>query len=493
MPMIDTLRRTLLPVLLGGLLVAVWLGGGVTEDSTATDEWLQLLALPLLAVAAVVLAAEFPKDGYCRGGIAIALLIVTVPLLQLLPVPAAWWNLTPARNALVADLQQAGVAALRDRWTLAPHATESALWALLPALAAFLAVLAMGAERRRRLVQAIILLVLFNVAFAFFQVGLPQGSVLRLYQDFDAGFGGLLANTNHQATACIIAMVLAVGLAVEARLRVERGETRPHMPWWYAALAGCLLLTVPLSTSRAGMAIALPALAAVLLLTGGLRPSRIGRSKRATALALGLTVLAVVGVRAALGWMAVDEAEELRHIIRAAAVASGRTEAPLGSGAGSFVPVFETSAPPSLWLAHYVNHAHNEYAQWWLETGWAGMLVLAFALALLAICIWRIARLRSRGGNAILAASCCVAVCAVLAHSWADYPLRTTALMTTTATLAGLMLAALADALVREKSRRRIRHERDAPAQDDAALPQATAAEWSRADDGEDADTTQSA
>ena len=310
MPMIDTLRRTLLPALLGGLLVAVWLGGGVTEDSTATDEWLQLLALPLLAAAVIVLAAEFPQDGYRRGGIAVAVLIVAVPLLQLLPVPAAWWNLPPARNALVADLQQAGVAALRDHWTLAPHATENALWASLPALAAFLAVLAMGAGRRRRLVQAIILLVLFNVGFAFFQVGLPQGSALRLYQEFDAGFGGLLANTNHQATACIIAMVLAVGLAVESRLRVERGETRPHMPWWYAALAGCLLLMVPLSTARAGMAIALPALAAVLLLTGGLRPSRIGRSKRATALALGLALLAIVGVRAALGWMAVDEAED---------------------------------------------------------------------------------------------------------------------------------------------------------------------------------------
>ena len=72
---------------------------------------------------------------------------------------------------------------------------------------------------------------------------------------------GLLVNPNHQATACIIGMVLAVGLAVEARGRVERGETRPHMPWWYAGLAGCLLLIVPLSTARAGMPIAFASLA----------------------------------------------------------------------------------------------------------------------------------------------------------------------------------------------------------------------------------------
>ena len=458
MPMIDALRRFLLPALLV-LLLAAWLGGGVTQDSTSIDEWLQLLALPLLAVAAAVIAARFPRDGYRRGGMLAALLIAAVPLVQLLPIPAAWWLLPPARDALLGDLGQAGVSAFPQRWTLAPQATESAFWALMPALAAFFAAMALKADHQRRLMQAIVVLVIFNVAFAFFQASLPQGSHLRLYQSFDAGFGGLLANTNHQATACIIGMVLAVGLAVEARGRVERGETWPHMHWWYAGLAGGLLLMVPLSTARAGMAIALPALGMVLLLTGVLRPSRIGRSKRVTTLAIGLALLAVIGLRAALGWMAVDEAEELRHTMRAAAVAAGKLQAPLGSGIGGFIPVFEQSAPASLWLARYVNHAHNEYAQWWLEAGWLGMLVLAFALALLAFCGCRIALLRARGGHAVISASCFIAVCAVLAHSWADYPLRTTTLMTTTAALAGLMLATLHEALSRRKSRHRIHHE----------------------------------
>lgn len=458
MPQIDALRRFLLPALLV-LLLAVWLGGGVTQDDTPIDEWLQLLALPLLVVAALVVLVEFPDDRYRRLGMTAALLIAVVPLVQLLPIPVAGWNLPPARGGLAVDLGQAGVASFPKHWTLAPHATESALWALIPALAAFFAAIALDVGQRRRLVQAIVLLVLLNVAFAFFQTGLPQGSPLRLYQDFDAGFGGLLVNMNHQATACIIGMVLAVGLAVEAKGRVERGETRPHMPWWYAGLAGCLLLMVPLSTARAGMAIALPALAAILLLAGVLRPSRIGRSRRATALAVVLAVVSIVGVSAALGWIAVDEAEELRHTMRVTTIAAGQAQAPLGSGVGSFVPVFEQSAPPLLQRGRYVNHAHNEYAQWWLEAGWLGMLALASALAVLALCGLRIASLRIRNGHAALAASGFVAICAVLAHSWADYPLRTTTLMTTTAALAGLMLATLQEARAREKSRRQMRHE----------------------------------
>ncbi len=454
----DALRRPLLPALIG-LLVAVWLGGGVTQDGTSIDEWLQLLALPVLLLAGMGLMMEWPDERIARLGIACALAVALVPALQLLPMSAAWWDEPSARQALAADLAQAGVPGLVRHWSLSPLATEQSLWSLLPALAAFLAAIALPSSQRRRLTQVIVLLALLNVMFAFFQAGLPRDSALRLYQDFDAGFGGFLANTNHQATACIVGMVLAVGLAMEARIRAERGETRPHTHWWYAGLAVFFFLAVPLSTSRAGLTIALPALAGALLLTGGLRVSRIGRSKRATALALGLALLAVVGVRAAMGWMAIDEAEELRHTMASATMSIGATQAPLGSGVGSFVQVFEQGTPPQLLLANYINHAHNEYAQWWLSAGWLGMLVLAFMLAVLAMAGWRIARLRGKGGNAILAGACFVAICAVLAHSWADYPLRTTTLMATTSALAGLMLAALADALQREKTRRRTHRE----------------------------------
>ena len=291
--------------------------------------------------------------------------------------------------------------------------------------------------------------VLFNVCFAFFQAGLPRDSALRLYQDFDAGFGGLFANTNHQATACIIGMVLAVGLAVEARMRVARGDARPHTPWWYAATAVLLLLLVPLSTARAGMAIALPMLALALFLTGALPVARLRRSKRSLAVVAVVALLAVIGVRAAMGWMAVDQAEELRHTMAMAALEVGQAHAPLGSGVGSFVQAFEQSAPDSLWLANYINHAHNEYAQWWLTSGWLGMLVLTVTVLLLAVCGWNIARLRGGGRGAVVAAACFTAICAVLAHSWADYPLRTTTLMATTAALAGIMLSALGDAMER--------------------------------------------
>lgn len=444
MPTTDLLRRMLLPACVM-LLIAVWLGGGVTVDDTAADDWLQLLALPVLGMAAWLLCVEGSCSKLQRGALAVAALIALVPLLQLLPLPLDWWQAVSPRQALAADLEAAGVDAIRTRWTLSPSATEAGLRAMLPAMAAFLGAMALSAPQRHVLVKAILLLVLANVLFAFFQAGLPRDSSLRLYTDFNAGFGGLLVNTNHQATALIIGMVLAVGQAVHAWHRNRMGHGWPLAWLCYAAFAMSCFLLVPLSTSRAGMAIALPALAAVLLLCGALPLRLIGRSKRATAMAVLLGVFVLVGIQAAIGWMAVDQLEELRHSMASTVAGMAAAESPWGSGVGSFVPVFEQAAPPVFWLDAYVNHAHNEYVQWWLEAGWLGLLAMAATLAVLAFAGYRVVRARARDGHAILAASCFVAICAVLAHSWADFPLRTTTLMATTAAIAGLMFAALAD------------------------------------------------
>ncbi|MBW7881728.1 MAG: O-antigen ligase family protein [Caldilineaceae bacterium] len=445
-------ERFLLPALVL-LLAACWIFGGDSVRDTSAYPWLSLLALPVLVFAVVALALDEAKKPLAvRLCLVVALLVALVPALQLLPVSMALWDRVPARHALAADLSIAGVTVL-PHWSLDPAATERALWTLLPPLALCLGALALPSWQRLRLIQAIVALVLCNVLFAFFQVGLPQDSELRFYDTFDAGFGGFLANTNHQGTACIIGMVLSIGLGAEARLRAARGQARPHLLWWYFGLAGAFLLLVPLSTSRAAMGIALPILTLALLLTRTLRLRRVVRSRRMAVLALSAVVLAAVGVHALLGWMAVDRLEELRHTMAAAAVTIGHQHAPLGAGVGSFVPAFQQGAPESLLLGNYINHAHNEYAQWWLEAGWLGMSVLTIVLVLLVWAGIQIAR--HNGRRATLAGASLAALAALLAHSWADYPLRTLTLMTVAGALAGLLFAALGEAMQQPRQKRR--------------------------------------
>ena len=117
------------------------------------------------------------------------------------------------------------------------------------------------------------------------------------------------------------------------------------------------------------------------------------------------------------------------------------TEAmPLGSGAGSFVPWFEANLPDAMLIHAWYNHAHNEYVQWWLEGGVAGLAWIALLLFGFA---WSRPR-RGRDGRrpdgawvgSWLGAGC------LLAHSVVDYPLRTPALATAGAWLAATAIAA---------------------------------------------------
>src|SRR5690606_30122722 len=98
-------------------------------------------------------------------------------------------------------------------------------------------------------------------------------------------------------------------------------------------------------------------------------------------------------------------------------------------------------ASPAFQQADRVNHAHDEYLQWWLEGGIAALAVMLAALAVLAWTGWTLLRdVRRRP----LPAACWLALAVLLLHSVVDYPLRTLSVMTAGALLAGIAVAAAA-------------------------------------------------
>jgi hypothetical protein len=150
-------------------------------------------------------------------------------------------------------------------------------------------------------------------------------------------------------------------------------------------------------------------------------------------------VLAAIGLSAAMGWMKVDEIEEFRWIMRQATFALGFLHLPWGSGIGSFVPVFQEALPESLLMPSYINAAHNDYAQIWLEGGMAGIATATFCAVALAIAL--VGYLRSHSGDRRLLWATLLGIFALLAHAGADYALRTPALMATAAVLAAVLFA----------------------------------------------------
>ncbi len=436
--------RDLLVPALALLLGAAWICGGVTVDDTPADEVVQLLALPLLLLSAWVMLQEGVANNLQRMALLSAAGIVLIPLLQLLPLPAPWWDSPPFREGLRHDAVTAlSGLPLMQRWTLSPSATEAAFWSLMPALAAFLATIMLAQRQVGAAVNLLLLLIAGNAVFAFFQIGLPMDSDLRLYQDFDAGFGGFLVNVNHHATALLIGIALSVGQAVHAWRGQQAGRGPSHLWMWYAAFAGACILLMPLTTSRAGVAMAMPVLALVLLATGAVPARRVLRSKGVLTAVVTLSIFTAIGIHAALGWMVIDVAEESRHTLALTTMQAGNAAVPWGAGVGTFAPVFEQTRP-DLWLGGYANHAHNEYVQWWLEAGYAGVFVLSLVLGVLLSAGWRIARRCGESGSSIIAASCWTATVAVLVHAWVDFPLRTPTLATIAAAVTGLLFASIA-------------------------------------------------
>lgn len=440
----------LLPWVVPAYLALVFALGGPTVDVTATDEWLQLAALPMLLLAGAVLLLDPPRARLTRCAMLAALAIACVPLLQLLPLPSALWHMPEARGSLTVDLATAGVV-FPARWSLHPEATLRSFLALLPALACFFGVVALGPSRLQRVPQILVGLVLVNLAFGFVQVGLNSDSPLRLYPRLGSGFGGVLVNDNHQGIALVISMIVALGLWAHARRQAVQGQPRKlrHLLWPLAALT--CVAAIPLSGSRAAMVIALVAAALTVAGTGLLPLHRLRHSRSAAAGAVLVVALVALGSFSAWRWMQVDAVEELRQTMARETISVGQRHAPLGSGIGSFVDMFAQDAAwtPAFQRDTYINHAHNEYAQWWMTGGVPALAALALALGVLA---WAGSAVLRHGRRHPVAASSWLALMAVLAHSLVDFPLRTLSLMSASACLAALAVV-LGAAALREKPR----------------------------------------
>jgi len=100
---------------------------------------------------------------------------------------------------------------------------------------------------------------------------------------------------------------------------------------------------------------------------------------------------------------------------------------PLGSGIGSFDPVYRSVEPLERLDPTFFNQAHNDYLELLLETGWLGgaiLLMFFWWYAKRSLAAWR----ASSSAHRDLQRAATIAIGAALVHSAVDYPLRTATL-----------------------------------------------------------------
>jgi len=423
--------------LLYAFLVFVFVTGGSSQERGWTDAIAELAALPVLAYACWQLVDRTPSNVRKWGLIAMAA-VALLPWLQLLPLSQGLWAIPDARAALQTDLVVTGVQGHATTWSLTPAATLRAALMLLPAVALFVAVLGVDATTQRRLLILCVALPIASLLLGCLQLGAPQDSLLNPYPQWAPAMNGIFANQNHQGTGMLVGLGICLAFSVGAFGNHDAGSGRKRNPWPAIIAGGTLLLGLPLTNSRAAVVIGVLLLVAAPLGMAATALRRSGGAKSGIIALMLVAALGALGLSAATGWMKVDEIEELRWLMRQATFALGTLHLPWGSGIGSFVPVFQQALPDGLLLTTYINAAHNDYAQVWLETGVAGLLVAAAVASALAIAVG--AHVRGHRGDRRLVWAAALGIFVFLGHAGADYALRTPALMTVAAMLAGILV-----------------------------------------------------
>ena len=418
------------------LLAFAFLLGGASRQHELRLALVELAALPTVVLAALALLRQ---EAFSRHPLAFGILAATaaLPLLQLLPLPPALWTALPGRAEPALALELSGITPEWTPLSLTPDRTWRSFLALLPPIAAFLAILAVPVETQRRVMLTILAATVAAVILGAAQLA-SGGDSLYPWRTTDAGsVVGFFANRNHLATLCLISIPFA---AVLGSASLRQGGRAPSA--WYAALfIGLMIVALGVIRSRAGIILIWPVLGTSLLAAwvaaGRGRPPLL-----LLAIAAGVTA-ALVGV----GLFALDP---ILARFEAGSSPEGRFEnwpivaeaanayLPIGSGLGSFDSVYRSVEPLARLDATYFNQAHNEYLEIWLETGWLGVAVLAAFLVWFGRRTWTAWGARPSSARDLQRAAS-IAIGAVLLHSVGDYPLRTETIAVIFALCCGLL------------------------------------------------------
>jgi O-antigen ligase len=386
------------------------------------DVWIPLCQLWLgLGIASTLFPdPDRPADGGASVSVSMALLpLHALFALQLIPLPATWLAILSPGSFAAHFLPPPEHGRLRPL-SVSPDATLEA-WLYVAGLQGlFLALRAFPAPTRRRLIYLVLGLTIILAGEALWQSRSAHPywlygriPVVSRIGPLTSSFGPYYSRS-HFAAVMAMGAGLAAGLATTAvvnrggviRLLSHTGTlTRVVL---LGGACGLLAVTSGASGSRAG---ALAAVLSVAIVVG----RRLGTRSLLAALGLGSAALVLTGSAM------LDRALTMDYMGARLIPWSDMTRLfrffPLfGSGIGAFGAAYwpyQTQATYEYWT-----HAHNEYLEWLIDGGVAGVVVLWLVLRGLRGKVTFAQEARDAGPAILIA---------VAAQSLLDFPLRTPA------------------------------------------------------------------
>lgn len=262
------------------------------------------------------------------------------------------------------------------------------------------------------------------------QVLTPTDRLFYLYRISNYGSSvGFFANRNHQA---VFLALLFPMLAVYALSRNQPNRNINYRAW---AAMGCCVVLIPLiliTGSRAGFLVGVAAIIASLILYNSERRTDEAAIKSrmvlVTAGAIGLGLITAVMSRAE-AWdrfFSDDEATNGRLDFWASTIDIMTTYTPFGIGPGGFPSAFALVEPHELIDSTYLNHAHNDWLEWFATFGLFGIALILVAIALLLYANFLKFKLPiGHSSSRSLGKAGLVIIVLIALASLGDYPIRT--------------------------------------------------------------------
>jgi O-antigen ligase len=425
------------------LSASIVLGGG-TRSGFIGDVILQVLAVPLLAVA----LAKCWKVRPFLVAIPVGC-ILAIAVLQLTPWP---W---PLQTNFITELAAQGLTLIGEHgsWTyvsIVPNATAAALVSILPALAIFYATVLLDYDTRIKLVWVIVFWGGVSVLLGFLQVAQGPGSSLRFFEITNPTEAvGFFANRNHFAALMYVTLLLSVVAYIDlqqrasANLTGQRGRSKQSAQT--LALVGLCLMIVAtvagaaMARSRAGIVLMMVAGVGAAFLAiryGALGAGTSGSNSRLRSRAVTLAIAGAVLFAAQFGLyrfisrFEADPFDDARWAYALATYHAAIETLPFATGFGSFIPVFAALEPMGITGVVFSNRAHNDALEMTLELGLGAPILLIAALATLPFLYWAARNTpEARRHGTTLPTMAFLTLALIGLHSLFDYPLRTSAIM----------------------------------------------------------------
>ena len=417
--------------ILATLVTACFIGGGASRVDVLSLIYLQPFAVLCLAALLLVPGSiDWPRIRVpllLMGGLA------TIMMAQLIPLPPALWAALPGHSQFAEIAQGTAAANIWRPISLTPDLTLDSLVGLVVPAAVLIGFAAIPTARTYSLLPILLFGAGLSIFIGILQVSGGEHSAFYPYAVTNRGLPvGLFSNRNHEALLLVLVPPM---LAVWAS-RSTDNRRADNMRRSVAAATITLLFPMLLITgSRAGIALAPVGLLLALAIWRNQNLGNVGfspRTRKLLVMAVPVVGILIIGIAISLSrdeairrFLETSFRDESRLQFMPVIVRMFSDFFPLGSGFGSFDPVYRFYEPDALLVPNYLNHAHNDLLELLMTGGLPALLLLLVFLVWAgraAIVAFRDRASPRRRAYAWLATGIIVLT---LASSLVDYPLRT--------------------------------------------------------------------